>query len=141
ADGTVTIDNDDAAVSFSIDNVTHNEGYCGTTAFVFTVTKTGSTELSASVHFETVDGTATAADNDYQANSGTLTFAANETTKQVTVSVKGDTTFEANENFTVHLSNASNATISTADGTGTIVNDDAAPSVSIDNVTHNEGNR
>src|SRR5207237_663521 len=99
ADGTGTIVNDDTAPSFSIDDVSHNEGNTGTTAYVFTVTKTGSTGLSASVNYETVDGTATVADSDYQANSGTLNFAANETTKQVTVLVDGDTKFEPDEVF------------------------------------------
>ena len=140
ADGTGTIVNDDAAPIFSIDDVTHNEGNSGTTSYVFTVTKSGSTALSSSVDFQTVDGTATVTDNDYQANNGTLNFAANETTKQITVLVNGDTTNETDEAFTVHLSNPSGATISDADGTGTIVNDDAAPSFSIDNVTQNEGN-
>src|SRR5204862_2909818 len=91
ADGTGTIVNDDAAPSFSIDDVSHNEGNSGTTSFVFTVTKTGPTGLSASVDFQTADGTATVTDNDYQATNGTLTFAANETTKQITVFVNGDT--------------------------------------------------
>src|SRR5207248_3957142 len=112
ADGTGTIVNDDAAPSLSIDDVSHNEGNSGTTSYVFTVTKTGSTKLSASLDFQTLDGTATVADNDYQANSGTLTFAANEITKQITVLVNGDTTYEADELFTVRLSNPSNATIS-----------------------------
>ena len=139
ADGTGTIVNDDAAPSFSIDDVTHNEGNSGTTSYVFTVTKTGSTELSSSVDYETVDGTAVAP-GDYTAIAATtLNFAANETTKQITVLVNGDTTFETDEAFTVHLSNASGATISDADGTGTIVNDEAAPTFSIDDVTHNEG--
>ena len=70
----------------------------------------------------------------------TLTFAPGETTKQVTVLVNGDTTFETDEAFSVHLSNAVNATISDAIGTGTILNDDAQPSFAIDDVTHNEGN-
>ena len=105
--------------------MTHNEGNSGTTSYVFTVTKTGRTALSASVDFQTVDGTATVADNDYQATNGTLTFAANETTKQVTVLVNGDTTYEVDELFTVHLSSAIGATIGNADGTGTIMNDDA----------------
>src|SRR5439155_20404243 len=109
--------------------------------YVFTVTKTGSTALSASVNFQTVDGTATVVDNDYQTNSGTLSFAANETTKQITVLVNGDITFEADEAFTVHLSSAKNATIADAEGTGTIVNDDAAPSFAIEEVTHKEGDR
>src|SRR5262249_36596635 len=120
--------------------VSHNEGNSGTTAYVFTVTKTGPTGLSATVDFQSVDGTATVADNDYQANNGTLTFAANETTKQITVLVNGDTKFETDESFAVHLSNPVGATISNADGTGTIVNDDSVPSFSIDDVSHNEGN-
>ena len=53
--------------------------------------------MSASVDYATADGTATVADNDYQANSGTLNFAASETTKQITVLVNGDTTFETDE--------------------------------------------
>src|SRR5205814_7692294 len=36
----------------------------------------------------------------------------------------GDHIIEPDETFTVHLSNAMNATISDADGTGTIQNDD-----------------
>ena len=62
--------------AFSIDNVTQNEGAPGIpTSFVFTVTKTGPTTLATSVDFMTQDGTATLADNDYQFNSGTLSFA------------------------------------------------------------------
>ena len=53
--------------------------------------------------------------------------------------VLGDTTLEANETFVVTLSNASAATIGTASGTGTITNDDAGPSLSIDNVGVTEG--
>ena len=140
ADGTGTITNDDATPSFSIDNIMHAEGNAGPTAYVFTVTKTGSTALNASVSFTTQDGTATLADNDYQSNAGTLTFAPTDTTKTITVLVNGDTVVEPNETFTVHLSNASNATIAVADGTGTITNDDPAPSFSIDNVTQYEGN-
>ena len=139
ADGTGTIVNDDAAPSLAIDDVSHSEGDAGTTSYVFTVTKTGTTALSASVDFQTVDGTATGADSDYQSNSGTLTFAANETTKQITLLVNGDARFEADEAFTVHLSNVSGGTISDTDGTGSIVNDDAAPSFAIDDVSHSEG--
>jgi CSLREA domain-containing protein len=124
--------------SLSINDVTMNEGDSSTTSFVFTVTKTGTG--TASVSYATADGTATTADSDYQSNSDTLTFAANETTKQITVLVNGDTKFETNEAFTVHLSNASGATIVRADGTGTITNDDAAPAFSINDVTLNEGN-
>ena len=74
ADGTGTITNDDAAPTLAIDDVTHDEGNSGTTSYVFTVTKTGSTELSASVDFQTQDGTATVADSDYQLNTNSLNF-------------------------------------------------------------------
>ena len=49
---------------------------------------------------------------------------------QVTVTVNGDTTVEPNENFTVDLSAAVNATISDNSGTGTITNDDGNVTVS-----------
>ena len=140
ANGTGTITNDDAPPSFSIDDVTHNEGDAGTTSYVFTVTKTGATALSSSVNFATQDGTATLADSDYQTNSGTLTFGATEPTKQITVLVNGDNKFEAGEAFKVHLSGESGATISDPDGTGTITNDDPIPAISIDDVTLSEGN-
>jgi hypothetical protein len=138
--GTGTITNDDSPPSFAIDDVTHNEGNASTSSYTFTVTKTGSTALNSAVNFTTVDGSAATANNDYQLNSGTLNFLPTDTTKQITVLVNGDTTFEANEAFTVHLSGPSGATIADADGTGTITNDDSAPSFAIDDVTHNEGN-
>jgi Calx-beta domain len=70
------------------------------------------------------DGTATVADSDYQAASGTLTFAPGDTSKQITVLVNGDATVEPNETFPVNLSNPANATIADGQGQGTIVNDD-----------------
>jgi uncharacterized repeat protein (TIGR02543 family) len=126
---TVTIVEDDAAPSFSVDDITHSEGAAGQTSYSFTVTKTGSTALNATVDYATVNGTAVAP-GDYTAIPTTgLTFLPNETTKPVTVMVNGDTTPEPNETFTVHLSNAGNATISDADGLGTITNDDGQPPI------------
>ena len=59
--------------------------------------------------------------------TGTVSFAAGETSKTVTVNVAGDTTIEPNETFTLSLSNPSTgATITAASATGTILNDDAA---------------
>ncbi|HEV7684333.1 MAG TPA: C25 family cysteine peptidase [Pyrinomonadaceae bacterium] len=121
----VNITEDDAVPSFTIDDVSHNEGNAGTTSYTFTVTKTGATALNSEVDFITQIGTATTADNDYVFQSGTLLFTPGDTTKPITVLVNGDTTVEPNEAFTVHLSNPQDATIGDADGTGTITNDDA----------------
>jgi hypothetical protein len=127
--------------TLSINNVSQNEGNSGTTAFTFTVTLSAASASTVTVDFATADGTATAP-GDYAAASGTLTFNPGVTSRTVTVNVAGDTSVEPNETFAVNLSNAGNATIAAATGTGTIVNDDAAglPSLSIDNVSQNEGN-
>jgi hypothetical protein len=119
------------APAFSIDDVTHDEGNSGTTAYTFTITKTGATTFGASVDYATVDGTATAPSDFTALSTTTLAFTSVETTKQITVFVNGDATVEPDEAFTVHLSNASGATISDADGTGTITNDDARPAPAV----------
>jgi CSLREA domain-containing protein len=144
---TVTVDNQNVNVpitvnapSFSIDDVTHAEGDSGTTEYTFTVTKTGATNLAASVNFATADDTATVADGDYASNSGTLSFAANETTKQLTVLVNGDIKFETDEQFFVNLSYAVNATVADPQGVGAITNEDPVPALSIGDVTLSEGN-
>ena len=89
----------------------------------------------------TTDGTATAG-SDYTAASGTLTFAVGETDLTVTVDLTADALYEAdqNETFTVTLSNPVNASIATdsGTGTGTIADSDAAPTLTIDDVTVGE---
>ena len=74
----------------------------------FTVTKTGSTSLPATVSFTTQDGSAVAG-SDYSPASGTLTFAAGETTKQVTVSITNDAIYEGAQDFNLVISNPVNA--------------------------------
>jgi hypothetical protein len=134
--GVGTITNDDAAPSFAIDNVSHNEGDTGTTSYVFTVTKTGATELIATVSYATGGGTATAgascatAGVDYISKSDTLTFLPGETSKTITVLVCGDNLAESTETFNVVLSGATEATVADGTGVGTITNEDAAPTVS-----------
>ena len=75
--------------------------------------------------FRTVDGTAKAGQSDYIAKTGTLTFAPGETTKTITIEVKGDNKKEADETFYLDLfDNSSNASFTKKRGTGTIWNDD-----------------
>jgi hypothetical protein len=126
--GTI-LDNDVAPSNITINDVSANEGNSGTTAFNFTVSLSAAQPAPVTVDFATADGTATAP-SDYAAGTGTVTFAPGSTSQTVTVLVNGDTTFEPNETFLVNLSNAiGNATITDAQGQGTIVNDDAAPPV------------
>src|SRR5207253_2417826 len=91
------------------------------------------------VSYTTVDGTATAG-SDYNAISGTLTFAPGVTTKTVSVAVKADNIFESDENFFVNLSSATNAVIIDEQSIGTILNDDPLPALAISNILIKEGN-
>jgi hypothetical protein len=105
-----------APPSLSVNDVSQNEGNAGTTDFAFTVSRMGDITRTSTVSYATKDGTATTADNDYSAASGTVTFVPGDTSEAVHVTVNADTKFEQNETFTVDLSNASEATI--ADGQG-----------------------
>ncbi len=75
--------------------------------------------------FRTVDGTATSGSGDYVAKTGTLTFAPGETTKTITIEVKGDSRREGNETFYLDLYGLSlNGLFTKNRGLGTILNDD-----------------
>ena len=124
----VTITDGDDPPNLEVDDVTVPEGNSGTVDAGFTVSLSAESGRDVTVDWATSDDTATAG-TDYTAGSGTLTFVAGDTTKNVDVAVIGDTVDEADETFTVTLSNAGNAGISDATGTGTITDDDATVSV------------
>ncbi len=112
--------------SVSIANASVAEGNSGTRNLAFTVTLSNAATGPVTVNYATADGTATAG-QDYTAKTGSVTFAAGETSKTVTVAVAGDSTVEPNETLTVTLANPNGATIAVASATGTITNDDMAP--------------
>jgi hypothetical protein len=138
----LTITDDDTAPSISITDVTQAEGNVGSSSFTFNVNLSAASGQTVTVHYQTADGTATVANNDYVAIPDTvLTFNPGVSTMQVNVTVNGDVTPEPNETFFVNLSTAVNATISDNQGQGTITNDDAAgPSMTISDARITEGN-
>ena len=121
--GTI-LDDDLATVSIaSIPQVI--EGNVGTTAVVFTVTLSTPTAFTVTVDYATRDGyNSAAAGSDYEAISGTLTFAPGETMTFIHVNVYGDTIEEPNEIFLVSLSNAHPINILATTSIATIINDD-----------------
>lgn len=138
--GVGTITNDDTQPTISIDDVTAFEGDSGTTNFNFTVSLSNPSYLPVTVTAETANGTATTADSDYNGVAPTIvTISANTTTQTFQVQVNGDTKFELDETFFVNLSLPSNATIADPQGMGTITNDDAAPTISINDLATTEG--
>ena len=139
ASATGTIRDDDLP-ALHISDVAQNEGDSGTSAFTFTV----SLDVPAGpggVTFDiaTADGTATAG-SDYVARSLVgQSIPAGAQNYTFTVQVNGDTMYEANETFLVNVSNVARATIVDGQGVGTIINDDALPTLSIVDYMTTEG--
>ncbi|MBN9393395.1 MAG: hypothetical protein J0I20_35520 [Chloroflexi bacterium] len=123
----------------SLNNVSQSEGNSGTTAFNFTVSLSYTSSQTITVNYATSNGTATAP-VDYLPAPGTLTFLPGVITQTVTVNVNGDLNYEPDETFTVILSDPTGANIAAAQGTGTILNDDGRPPLSVSNVSQKEGN-
>ena len=136
-----TIVNDDARISVADATVT--EGNNGTSSLAFTVTLSAAASGPVTVDYATSNGSAKAG-LDYTAQTGTLTFAAGETSKVINVQVTGDTAIEANETLKLTLSAPTGATIKDGGAIGTIVNDDSAtpsqPTLSISDASVIEGN-
>jgi uncharacterized repeat protein (TIGR01451 family) len=127
--------------NLTINDVSLNEGNAGTTSFTFTVSLSAPAGPGG-VTFDiaTADGTATQPGDYTQKSLTGQTIPAGSSTYSFTVLVNGDTAPEANETFFVNVTNATGATVTDGQGQGTIVNDDAAPNLTINDVTLNEGN-
>jgi Calx-beta domain len=136
--GTATIQNDDADPTVSVAAASVIEGDLGTATLTLPVTLSGPSGHEIDVDYATSDGTATAG-SDYTATSGTLVFAAGETTKEIHVTVSGDFQDEGNETLTVTLAAPFNADLGTASATGTITNDDAGPKLVVTDAVATEG--
>ena len=96
-------------------------------ALAFAVTLSRASSAAVTVDYATADGSATAG-SDYTATNGTLSFAAGETVKTVTVPVLDDSVDEGSEILTLTLSNPSgNARLVDAMAIGTIRNTDLMP--------------
>ena len=140
ANGTGTIQNDDNDPTVSIAGASVLEGDIGTTTLSLPVTLSGPSGREVDVDYATSDGTATAG-SDYLATTGTLVFAAGETSKQIDVTVNGDIQVEGDETFTVTLSAPFNADLGTSVATGTITNDDnVGPKLVVGDAAVLEGN-
>ena len=132
AAATGTIQNDDVSLlAIAATSAVKVEGDSGSTAFTFTVTRTGATNQASTANWEVTGSVADPATaSDFTGNalpSGIVSFGAGVTSQTITIPVSGDTTVETNEGFTVSLSNPSAGTaIDTAAATGTIQNDDAS---------------
>ena len=101
------------------------EGNSGTKNATFTLTLGGQPTVPVFVQYSTQDGSATAG-SDYEAKSGSVFFNPGQTSKTVSIVIKGDTVVEPDETFRLLLSSPTRGcTVLTPSVTGTIVNDEA----------------
>ena len=132
-------------IAFAAGSVSHAEGNAGTTAFTFTVERTGGTVGDVSFSGQLTSTAADAADFN---GAAAVPFAFNGTipagqaSATVTIQVNGDAAVEPDESFTLTLQTVSNndGTVATSLGaqataTGTIQSDDAAPGNVIEGIT------
>jgi hypothetical protein len=119
-----TIVDDEPRISIS--GVVMAEGKKGrTTLFIFAISLSATYDQAVTTLFRTADGTAKTSDSDYVARTGTLTFAPGQTTKTITIEVKGDSKREPSEYFYLDLfGNSTNSLFTQSRGTGTILSDD-----------------
>jgi uncharacterized protein len=123
-----------AMPTLSIEDVSEAEGDSGLTAFQFSIVLSAPAAGPVSVDVTTADGSATVADNDYLARSERITLAAGDTVYLFTVEVVGDSRFEADETFFVRLSDIDGAALGRDQAVATLINDDAAPLLSISTI-------
>ena len=126
--GIGTIINDDGAppatVLFDKTSYSVKEGLG---ALTITVKRSGDTSSVASVDYATINGTATQkADFEYAA--GTLTFAAGETSKTLSVLINDDAHIEGDETFQVVLSKPTGASLGEISVSTVTILDDAPES-------------
>ena len=118
-------------LGFSVTSLSANEGNAGSTDMIYTVSRTGDLSGTATASWSVAgSGANPAAAADFQGATmpaGTLTFAAGESSKSITIRVAGDTTAELDERFTITLANPSGATLGVATAVGVIVDDDSVP--------------
>jgi hypothetical protein len=122
--GTATATMVETPPTLSISNVSLAEPAAGRTkAMTFKVTLSSYSQVATTVKFATADGTATVADGDYNAATGTLTIPAWTLSGSVNVTIVGGAeTSPASESYAVILSAPTTATIKVGTATGTILN-------------------
>ncbi len=141
AEAIVTIADDDGTPVLSAADVSINEGDPGQKQLVTFVLKLSrASQQAVTVQVQTVDGTATNPSDYVRLLPKTIQFPPNVLTQRVSVTVNGDAIYEGDEDFYLVLSNPANATLASTQVRAVIRDDDAPPSVRVDDVSVVEGN-
>ncbi|TRU37621.1 MAG: hypothetical protein EWV78_06785, partial [Microcystis aeruginosa Ma_MB_F_20061100_S20D] len=114
---TGTINNDDFS-QLSINNITVVEGLDNNAILTVTVDNPNPQPITFNYTTAPIDATANV---DYTSKTGTITIAANTSTATINIPILNDNLNEADEIFTVTLSNPVNATINPEGGIGEVI--------------------
>ncbi|GCE61151.1 Calx-beta domain-containing protein [Microcystis aeruginosa] len=114
---TGTITNDDFP-QLSINNITVVEGLDNNAILTVTVDNPNSQPITFNYTTAPINATANV---DYTSKTGTITIAANTSTATISIPILNDNLNEADEAFTVTLSNPVNATINPEGGIGEVI--------------------
>jgi hypothetical protein len=124
AKATITLRNDDGKVAVSVGNASVREGNSGTRDMVFRIRLSHPTTNAVKVGYGTASNTAKA-NEDYEPQVESVTFAAGQTSKDVRIKIVGDTRKEPNETFYFKITSTSRGKIASPGyAIGTIVDDD-----------------
>ncbi|WP_283159907.1 Calx-beta domain-containing protein, partial [Microcystis aeruginosa] len=114
---TGTITNDDFP-QLSINNITVVEGLDNNAILTVTVNNSNSQPITFNYTTAPINATANV---DYTSKTGTITIAPNTATATISIPILNDNLNEADEAFTVTLSNPVNATINPEGGIGEVI--------------------
>ncbi|MCA2922753.1 MAG: endo-1,3-1,4-beta-glycanase ExsH, partial [Microcystis sp. M038S1] len=114
---TGTINNDDFS-QLSINDITVVEGKDNNAILTVTVDNPNSQQISVNYATEPIDATSNV---DYTSQTGTLIIPANTSTATISIPILNDNLNEADEAFTITLSNPVNATINPEGGIGEVI--------------------
>ena len=130
--GVATIIDDDGLVQVLVDDPDSvYEGDGASVVFTVRLSRAEGTN-PVTVVYSTADGTATSGSDYTAATSQTLTFAATETVKTVSVPLVNDDVVESAETFRLVLSSpSSNAELGDDQATALIIDDDSLPTLSV----------
>ncbi len=131
--GTIT-DNDVPNASINDPSVSENGG-----TLTFTVSLDATAPFASVIGYSSAAGTATAG-SDYTSVTNNLTIPAGQTSGTINVPVLDDAIYEGDETVFMNLSAVSGVAIADNQGTGTIVEDDAVPNITVDDPVVAENN-
>ena len=126
------------SMTYQVGSLSTAEGDQGTTNMIFQVSRSGNTEYGSSVGYSTSSGTALDG-TDFSGVQGALIFAANEITKSITVATYGNTVYQTDRSLNFNLKNPLGDlslpwifTLPQGPASGTIVDDDAPSSITVE---------